>query len=90
MFNLQPDQKKAKAPDVAFTKEQREVQNSTANNIIVNSCAGSGKSTLLKSIAFQLPPGRRGLYLAFNKAIVKSMEGKLLQTGIYVRFIAWD
>lgn len=38
--------------------------------------AGAGKTTTLKLIAKALG-GRRGLYLAFNKAIVQSLEGKL-------------
>lgn len=38
--------------------------------------AGAGKTTTLKLIANTLGP-RRGIYLAFNKAIVNSLEGKL-------------
>lgn len=46
------------------------------NDLKVIAFAGAGKTTTLKLVSHALAP-KRGLYLAFNKAIVQSLAGKL-------------
>ncbi len=61
---------------IEFSDEQNAVRSSTANEVIVNACPGSGKSTLLTQIIFDNPKSKI-LYLAYNKAIVQSVQNKL-------------
>ncbi len=57
-----------------FTNEQQDIIDSTENTVLVNAVAGSGKTSVLMEIAKQTD---NGLYLAFNKAIVKDVVPKL-------------
>jgi DNA helicase-2/ATP-dependent DNA helicase PcrA len=47
------------------------------SSIVIQAVAGSGKSTTLVEIFSQLPNTSRALFLAFNKAIVVSLDKKL-------------
>lgn len=57
-----------------FTTEQQDIIDSTESTVLVNAVAGSGKTSVLMEIAKQ---SDNGLYLAFNKAIVKDVLSKL-------------
>lgn len=45
-------------------------------NLVVEALAGTGKTTTLKFLASEVPH-RPGLYLAFNKSIVREVEGSM-------------
>lgn len=59
---------------VRLTKQQQNIVDSTDNTILVNAIAGSGKTSTLMALAKKY---NNGLYLAFNKAIVKDVLDKL-------------
>jgi len=59
---------------INFTAEQQAVVNSTDPVVLVNAVAGSGKTSVLMELATKYP---NGLYMAFNKAIVKDVVPKL-------------
>lgn len=65
-----------KPPEINITLEQDLILNSTESYVLVNAAPGSGKSTLLRQIAYN-NPGKRILYLAYNKAIVEDIRRKL-------------
>lgn len=58
------------------TPEQQRIMDaySSGNRLVVEALAGTGKTTTLKGIA-GINPRRPGVYLAFNKAIVRAAEG---------------
>jgi len=57
-----------------LTKQQRAIVESTDVSILVNAVAGSGKTSTLMMLADKY---EKGIYLAFNKAIVKDVIPKL-------------
>jgi len=57
-----------------LTTQQQAVVNSTEPTVIVNAVAGSGKTATLMHLATKY---KKGIYLAFNKAIVKDVVPKL-------------
>ena len=57
-----------------LTTQQQAVINSTEPTVIVNAVAGSGKTATLMHLATKY---KKGIYLAFNKAIVKDVVPKL-------------
>jgi len=57
-----------------LTVQQQAVVNSTEPTVIVNAVAGSGKTATLMHLATKY---KKGIYLAFNKAIVKDVIPKL-------------
>jgi superfamily I DNA/RNA helicase len=59
---------------LTFTAEQQDIIDSTESTVLVNAVAGSGKTSVLMEIAKK---SSNGLYLAFNKAIVKDVIPKL-------------
>jgi len=59
---------------LSFTTEQQTIIDSTEECVLVNAVAGSGKTSVLMEIAKKY---NNGLYLAFNKAIVKDVIPKL-------------
>lgn len=64
------------APNVQLTGEQDAIRDAYThgNDLVVEALAGTGKTTTLKAIA-AATPRRPGVYLAFNKAIVRAAEG---------------
>lgn len=62
------------APKIKLTKQQQAVVNAKAPAVLVNAIAGSGKTSTLMELARKYD---NGLYLAFNKAIVKDVLDKL-------------
>lgn len=67
----------------APTDEQQLAVNgfSTGENIVIEAGAGTGKTSTLQYIA-QTVPHRKGLYLAFNKAIQTEAEEKFRGTNV--------
>lgn len=57
-----------------LTNQQQDIVDSTEKTILVNAVAGSGKTATLMEMAKQYD---KGIYLAFNKAIVKDVIDKL-------------
>ena len=57
-----------------LTVQQQAVVDSNEPTVIVNAVAGSGKTATLMHLATRY---RKGIYLAFNKAIVKDVVPKL-------------
>ena len=57
-----------------LTAQQQAVVDSNEPTVIVNAVAGSGKTATLMHLATRY---RKGIYLAFNKAIVKDVVPKL-------------
>ena len=57
-----------------LTTQQKDIIDSTDKTILVNAVAGSGKTATLMELAHNYD---NGLYLAFNKAIVKDVVDKL-------------
>lgn len=60
--------------NLTFTTEQQAIINSTEEAVLVNAVAGSGKTSVLMELAAK---SQNGLYLAFNKDIVKDVIPKL-------------
>ena len=56
------------------TKQQQAIIDSTEPAVLVNAVAGSGKTSTLMQLAAKY---NKGIYLAFNKAIVKDVVPKL-------------
>jgi len=56
------------------TKQQQNIIDSNEESILVNAVAGSGKTSTLMMLADKYD---KGIYLAFNKAIVKEVVPKL-------------
>jgi superfamily I DNA/RNA helicase len=59
---------------ITLTKQQKTIVDSNENTVLVNAVAGSGKTSTLMQLAEKYP---KGIYLAFNKAIVKQVISKL-------------
>jgi len=60
--------------NLTFTTEQQAIIDSKEPAVLVNAVAGSGKTSVLMELAAKAP---NGLYLAFNKDIVKDVIPKL-------------
>ena len=60
--------------NLTSTKQQKNIIDSTEESILVNAVAGSGKTSTLMMLADKYD---KGIYLAFNKAIVKEVVPKL-------------
>lgn len=60
------------------TAQQADIMDGVASgeNLVVEAGAGTGKTRTLCMAAETMPPGRRGIYLGFNKAIVDEAKGK--------------
>ena len=78
----QLDESQVEHPDVPpggiqLTGEQREIIEaaSTGRNILVAALAGTGKTSALLGVA-KAYPGRKGLYLAYNKALQLEARAK--------------
>jgi hypothetical protein len=60
------------------TAQQADIMDGVASgaNLVVEAGAGTGKTRTLCMAAETMPPGRRGIYVGFNKAIVDEAKGK--------------
>lgn len=58
----------------------------TGGNVVIEAGAGTGKTSTLQLIARD-NPSRRGLYVAFNKAIATEAQRKFAGTGISARTV---
>lgn len=67
------------------TDEQTEILEAyaTGDGLVVEALAGTGKTTTLRQIAQASDGRRRGVYLAYNKAIVREAEGRF-PDSVYV------
>lgn len=48
----------------------------SGRNLVIEAGAGTGKTSTLRMAALSLPRGRRGLYVAFNKAVAAEAKSK--------------
>jgi len=64
----------SKPKQIKPTTQQQAIIDSTEPAILVNAVAGSGKTSILMQLAENYS---KGVYLAFNKAIVKEVVPKL-------------
>lgn len=53
----------------------------TGENVAIHAAAGSGKTSTLRFIA-DSAPGKRGLYLAFNKSVAEDAKRRFAGTGV--------
>ncbi len=65
-----------------FTKEQKDIINSTGN-IKINAIAGSGKTTTVIEYAHAHPKNSKILYLAFNKSVKLEAIKKFKEKGLH-------
>lgn len=66
------------APAITPTGEQADIMQAydEGSDLVIEALAGTGKTTTLKLIA-AMQPTRPGIYLAFNKSIVREAEGTM-------------
>ncbi len=81
LFNINKNIFKVKNSKNILTDEQKEIIQSTEDNLKINAVAGSGKTTTLIEYA-KSRPKESFLYLAYNKSIANDINKKAIKNKI--------